>query len=302
MKRTFGIALAALLLTGALLTGCSAVVNVGPTSDCAQFTDSREASVPIGGAKRVRIDQTIGDLKVTGRAGATELKATGKACATTQALVDRIQLKAEVEGDEVRLTADLPKVTVGNSPLINLTVEVPDSLPLVVEREVGSNEFRDVAALDLHKGVGTTLADGVTGDVTIDTGTGSTTVRNVKGNAEVRAGVGDMTMESVDGDVSVPKKGTGTAKIRTVGKNVNLADMGVGDLEIRQITGDVKLGDKGTGSVSIVDVSGKVFAQSIGVGTLEVRDVKGDLTIRSKGTGSTTYTNIGGAMDVPKNR
>lgn len=303
MKRSYALALSALLLTGALMTGCGTVFtrNDAPNNAC-PFSGDRQASIAIGGVRRIRIDHSIGDLKVIGQPGATELKATGKACATSQALLDRIQLKAEVQGDEVRLTADLPQVRMGNSPLIDITVALPNSLPLVVAREVGDSELRTVASLDLHKGVGTTAVDGVTGDVTIDADTGATIVRNVKGNARVRAIVGDMTIQSVDGDVTVPEMGTGTIRIWSVNKNVSLAEVGVGALEIRNVKGDLKIGKTETVGVSVINVGGAVLAESFGVGDLEIRDVKGDLTIRSKGTGDATYTNIGGKLDVPKPR
>jgi hypothetical protein len=300
-KRFFGLALAALLLVS-LMAGCTVSGVVVSTGDPCAFIGNREAAIAIGTAKRIRIDHTIGSLIVTGQAGAAELKATGTACATRQDLLDGIKLTALVQGDEVRLTAELPRVYNGSSPKIDLNVELPDNLPLVVERETGTNEFRHVASLDLHKGVGTSVVDGVTGDVTLESGTGTTAIRNIQGSVRVRTGVGELTVENVDGDLTVPSKGTGTFTIREIGRNLSLPDLGVGTLSVRQVKGDLTIGDKGTGSVSIAGVGRNVLIQSLGVGSCDVRDVKGNLTVRQKGTGSLTYSNITGTVDVPRGK
>src|SRR6185369_11080786 len=73
--------------------------------ECA-YTAPRSAALPLAGATHIVVVGKAGSLKVSGRAGATEVRATGTACSSSKDELSEMQLRATRNGGEIRIEAE----------------------------------------------------------------------------------------------------------------------------------------------------------------------------------------------------
>ena len=99
--------------------------------DCSE-TDDRQAAIDTSGATEIRVIAQAGSLTITGHRDRDEVRASGTACATSRARLDDVELLTRRDGDVVVIE------TVTARGRLDLNLEVPDTLPLVVEDSSGS--------------------------------------------------------------------------------------------------------------------------------------------------------------------
>ena len=217
-------------------SGC--VVSVGGWS-CDE-TVSRAADVSVGDATRIRVRARAGSLRIDGRSGLTDVRATGTACAPTQEDLERVTLTAERVGTDIVVEVH----TDDTNGRLDLTLEVPDTVPLEVEDSSGSLRIYDVAAVDLRDGSGGIDIDGVAGDVRVTDGSGG------------------IDIVAVRGSVTIEDDGSGGIDIADVGGDVIIEEDGSGGIDVADVQGDFIVKRDGSGSVRHSGVAGRVDTPS----------------------------------------
>ncbi len=241
-----------------VITVCAALSSacVGLNGfDCSE-TDDRQATIDTSRATEIRVVAQAGSLTTTGHQDRDEVRAPGTARAPRRARLDDVELLTRRDGDAVVIE------TVTARGRLDLSLEVPSTLPLVVEDTSGSVRISDVEALSL------------------DDGSGSITIEEVAGNVWVTDGSGSLDIEEVGGTVTVEEDGSGSIEVETV-------------------DGDVVIKEDGSGSIRIADVAGDVLIEEDGSGSIRVEEVRGNFAVLRDGSGRIRSDDIGGDVSVP---
>ena len=127
---------------------------------------------------------------------------------------------------------------------LDLTLEVPDTVPLEVEDSSGSLRIYNVAAVDLRDGSGGIDIDGVAGDVRVTDGSGG------------------IDIVAVRGSVTIEDDGSGGIDIADVGGDVIIEEDGSGGIDVADGQGDFIVKRDGSGSVRHSGVAGRVDTPS----------------------------------------
>jgi hypothetical protein len=207
-------------------------------SECSHRSP-REATVQINGARRIRVIARAGDLKIQGHAGASTVAVHGTACASRESGLDEIKLIAERRGDEIYVEAAMTDEWFGGARGLDLTLDVPSSLPLDVEDGSGSAEIRDVAALKIEDGSGELRIENVAGEVTVSDGSGEIVIDHA-------------------GSVIIAEDGSGGVRISNVTGSVVVRDDGSGSIDVSDVGGDFAVEHDGSGGITHDGVRGTV--------------------------------------------
>ncbi|HJU70021.1 MAG TPA: DUF4097 family beta strand repeat-containing protein [Gemmatimonadaceae bacterium] len=242
------------------------IIDEARPSRVREYDEPRSARVNARGATRIVIVGRAGWLRVEGKDGTTEVVAEGTARAPRADLLREITLTGTREGDVVRVVVDMPKLehrdwdsSWDNGPALDLTVTVPDNIPVEIEDSSGDLRVRGTAALD------------------IDDNSGGVEIRDVGGALRVRDGSGELEIQNVRGDVTI--------------------DDGSGEIDVRDVTGSVTLRD-GSGSITARTVGGSVHVERDGSGGIRVDDVGGDLTVERSRKRGVSYSGVRGRIRV----
>jgi|GEM_PF-6256844 len=334
-------AIAAALLVPALLAGCSIHIDTSGISEatCAHANTYSE-SLPADGISIVRVNAWAGDLNVRAVEGATEVTVEAKACASDPKILESLDVKTRVNGDEVRVDVIHPNGITFGSGWVDLTIDLPPSLAAEISDTSGSTLIDGLAAVEISAGSGDLKVIRTTGTTEIrekssgaislerlkgdlilgDLGSGDLTVRDIQGHVELdgkssgsarieglaqgldlgHLGSGDLTVKGVGGDLSLTSKSSGTVVLTDISGKLEIGEVGSGDLRVKQVGGGLTLRSKSSGSVSVEEVGSHVLMESIGSGDLTVDGVKGDLVVRSKSSGSIRTNGVTGKVDVPR--
>lgn len=236
-------------------------VAVGmPALGCAweecQVRERRQAVADAAGASVVHVEAKAGSLRIIGEEGLGEVRAQGEACAPNRRALEKVQLRAERAGEEVRVVVDVPEGW-GAGGALDLELRVPARLAIAVKDGSGGIEVDGVASLQVVDGSGEIEVSDVGGDVEIHDGSGDIDVVDVEGSVEVEDGSGGIELEDVRGGVLV-RDGSGSMEIRGVGRNVVIERDGGGGVEVEDVGGDLVVERKGGGHVSHERVQGQV--------------------------------------------
>ncbi len=247
-----------------------AAVMASPLHAACIGQEQREAAVSAAGIQSVRVIGRAGTLLVQGKRGLGQIRASGTACASSRQLAGEIRIGVSRSGNELTVEAVIPEGESGGSiwpfgigryAKLDLVVELPDNLPVVVIDGSGEAWIRDVASADVRDGSGALEITNVRGDLKVVDGSGSMVVRHVTGNVDIRDGSGSI--------------------------------------EVSDIGGTVRLND-GSGSMTIRNVRGSVIVESDGSGSIDVVNVGGDFIVERKGSGGITHDRVRGQVRIPR--
>ena len=228
----------------------------------------RNATVPVSGARVVRIDAAAGLLRVEGRDGLNEVRVRGTARVEGRGRLSDIKLIAERRGDEIFIKADIPEHESDgwrdSYMALDLVIEVPRTMRLDVDDGSGAAEFLN------------------TGGLTLDDGSGTILVRGMRGNLEIDDGSGEIEIDGVNGSVRI--------------------NDGSGEIEARNVTGDFIVADDGSGSIRVSDVGGTMRVDSDGSGNIDVDRIGGDFVVDSDGGGGIRYETVKGRVSIPERK
>lgn len=258
-----------------VMTASCLACQVVIADDC-DLTAPRAATIEAEGATRVVIDAGAGSLEVRGVAGSTELRARGTACASRESVLEAIELAADRRGDTLRLETRFPRNLRGAARL-DLEVEVPAGLEVLIDDGSGSIVVRGVETLSVKDG------------------SGPIEVSDVRGGVRIDDGSGDITLLGIGGDVAIDD-GSGPIDLRGIGGSVRIDD-GSGGIDVRDVDGDVRVED-GSGSIRIAGVGGSVIVEEDGSGDIRVEDVRGDFIVEDDGSGDVDFARVDGRVTV----
>ncbi len=213
----------------------------------ADYTETRELSADTAGVSLIEIDAAAGSLTVTGSSTVSAVVVEAKIVIdgmskekATDFIASKTRLELTRVGDTVRLVSDIGDGgwSWRTQGYIDLEVQVPDGIDLVIDDSSGSLRVQDVMS-----------------HVAIDDGSGSVDVFNV-GSLYVDDGSGSIDVRRVAGDVEVDD-GSGGLDIVDVGGSVTIDD-GSGSINVRSVAADLIVLNDGSGGVDYSDIGGRV--------------------------------------------
>lgn len=205
---------AGVLVASFALSAC--VVRV----DSEQFVAREEKRFTVKGAPRVELDTYDGSIEIRSWDRDEVLVEIEKRAATKE-LAEAIQVKADQDGNRIRVQALEPGSTdkvfgmmVNTARYARLVATVPGKCTLVARTGDGSISIERVAGeVELHTGDGSVRAYRIDGGLLVDTGDGSVKLEDVNGSIDVRTGDGSVTVEGQLAGVRV-RTGDGSVTVR----------------------------------------------------------------------------------------
>lgn len=216
------------------------------------YIEVRDLALDTGGIDSLEIDTGAGPLVVTGVPGADRITVTATITVpgrsedeAREILEDGLQLRLEQDGSGALLEShfDDGRWIRGNSPEIELEVNLPQRLAVMIEDGSGRIDVRNVggaiqiddgsgslhlagagSTVDVDDGSGSIEIDGAGGDVRIVDGSGSIDIRQVAGSVYIDDGSGSITVDGVTMDLVVDESGSGGIDYKNVLGQVILDD------------------------------------------------------------------------------
>ena len=238
-------------------------------ADSCRYEAERDATLAAENATRARIIAGAGKLEVRGHPGLDEIRIRGRACASDQETLDQIQLETGRSADEVRIEAKLPSggrqfyVILFNrkrsfgTVLLDLEIDVPDSMTLDIADGAGHVAIRDTGPLELADGSGDIRIEDVAGNASVRDGSGRVDIRRVRGDVSLTDGSSDLSITEVAGSVRI-RDGSGGIRVARVARDVTVTLDGSGSISVRKVEGDFSVERDGSGNIHYDDILGQV--------------------------------------------
>jgi hypothetical protein len=226
-----------------------------------KYSADRRAELDAAGAERLEIVARAGDLKVEPGPGSV-VRVSGRACASSEEFLEQTQIRTQREGSVLRVFVQVPDEMKGIGifyAALDLTVRVPDSLPVSITDTSGDIDVEKVRVTAITDSSGDMLLRGTQGDVELNDSSGDLRVENAEGAVAITDSSGDIRID-----------GAGSVRIRTDSS---------GDITIRTIAGDVLIERDSSGDISVSGVGGHMELVADSSGTVSVTDVKGSVTL-----------------------
>lgn len=207
-----------------------------------------------------------GELEINGVAGSGQAVIRGKACASSEALLEKSTIAIN-QANEAEITVDLPQDTGSwfswgdRYAYIDLAVEVPADMALIVTDSAGHMRLGKVGAVEIRDS---------SGDIEIESAGGAVRIEDSSG---------DIDLEDIEGDVTLRDSS--------------------GGIYGESIKGSVVIERDSSGNISFNDVTGDVIVERDSSGNIKVSNVGGDFRVLKDGSGSITSDNVKGAVETP---
>jgi DUF4097 and DUF4098 domain-containing protein YvlB len=185
------------------------------------FTDQQVVSNDIRRGMKVTINNSYGDVKVTG--GGSALRATlvkgvrGWSQDDARKVADRIRLLVNQSGDELTITTNRDQVE--GQFQTDLQVDLPSYASVSITDSYGS-----IAATGIQEGL------------TAKASYGQAELNGIKGDVNLALNYYDITASNLDGDLTVT--GARNARISNIAGSLNLSGSN-GAVDLREISGEV---------------------------------------------------------------
>lgn len=257
------------------LLGVSLVAGFSSLSVLAfDIEETRTLTLKAAELESFEIDVSAGSLTVIGKENSNEIHVS----AELRVNQGEFELVLEQSGDSATLRTEVGDGGwLGESPYINLVVEVPRRM-----------------ALDITDGSGFIKLHSINNAVNIKDGSGSIEVGDIKGNLKIKDGSGSLDVNKVDGSVKVDD-GSGSIEVRNVTGPVEIED-GSGGIVVTNLKSTLDIED-GSGSMSVSNISGHVTIDD-GSGSIDLNHLENGVTILEEGSGGLSMNDVKG--DVVK--
>jgi DUF4097 and DUF4098 domain-containing protein YvlB len=263
-----------LIVSGALLS----LPLASTASDC-PYSEPRQATLDATGATTLRVEAKAGSLKIRGSSGLSEVRVDGKACARDKDVLEEIELRTNRSGDILHIVVEIPDIEwTRHSPYLDLEIEVPENLLLIVEDGSGSVTIEGVRGLELEDGSGDILVRQIAEGVEIEDGSGELQISEIGGTVRIDDGSGSLEIQHVAGKVTI-EDGSGEITVRDTEAGLEIIEDGSGSIELEHIGGDVLIREDGSGSIWAEYVDGDFTVQRDGSGGVHVNHVEGHVQI-----------------------
>ena len=222
----------------------------------------RSSIVSAVGATVLKLDAGTGYLRVRGNKGTDKISIAGFGHADAEETLAGVTVTANRIGDTISVVCNIPtkRAESRQTPSLDLDLEIPSNLSLVVTDSTGESVFRHTGPIRIVHGGGSLNIDDVAGDLDVTDGSGDMIISNVSGNVHIIDGAGGIFLSHVHGSVSIPRAGDG-------------------EVQLVDISGDVTVGAKHSGEVAVRGVGGNFSITANGNGSVEYRNVSGHVAI-----------------------
>jgi len=260
---TFSIRFWAIALTALLIYQFSTEVS----ADNCKYEKNIDKTLDVSKSETLAISAAAGDLYVTGVAGAGQVVIHGRVCASKESWLDQSDI-ITTAGKDTKIEVDLPDsgdgwLSMGNSYVwMDLKVEVPEDLALVVKDSSGDIFLKNTGAMEITDS---------SGDIDI---------ANARGPVSIRDSSGDIEVEGLEGDLVIESDSSG-------------------DIEATDINGSVLVVSDSSGDIEVSGVSENVVVERDSSGDISAEDVGGDFRVLRDGSGSIHSSGVQGEVDIP---
>ena len=215
------------------------------------YTEDRNLELDSEGITRLDIDAGAGSLVVMGADGEDRISVTATinvpdedADGAMKKIEKHLELSLDKVSDEAHLVARFENSIWGwgDSPSVDLAVQVPHGIALFVD-----------------DGSGSIKVTGLDSDISIDDGSGSIRVDQVR-SIVIDDGSGSITVVGVAGDVEI-EDGSGSIRVEQIGGGVTIDD-GSGGIDVEDVELDLVFVDDGSGGLDVSNVRGEVINDS----------------------------------------
>ncbi len=251
-----------------LLSLCLISLSTMPAiaGDWCSHSRSLSADMDLRGVDRIEVLAVSGDLDISGTDGLDRVRAEGRACVDSKHRdrLDEIEIVEEREGSLLRIIAHVPFRNNGEDWRIgglDLTLTVPDTLPMTVSDSSGDLAIGNVASLELTDSSG------------------------------------DIDLYDIPGDVAIARDSSGDIDMRDVG-NVQIDIDSSGDIDVRRAV-SLFIGTDTSGSIEARDIQGDVTVGTDTSGDVRVADVGGNFTVSQDTSGDIRHRRVAGTVSTP---
>jgi hypothetical protein len=227
----------------------------------------REAVEPAADLTTVEVFARAGELRIRGSAHATEVRARGDACASREDMLAVMDITMRQLPDRLQVLVEMPDISGDTNrawrdelALMDLAVDLPDTVKLIVHDSSGGIEISNVAGLELTDSSGDIEVDQVSGPVLIP--------MDSSGDIELK-GVGAVTIQTDSaGEIYIDSA-----------DSVTIATDTSGDIRLYRIQGDVIIGTDSSGAIIVEDVGGRFIVENDASGDIRYREVAGAVSL-----------------------
>ncbi len=250
----------ALLLTGLLIYQFSTEAS----ADWCKFEKEIDMTLDLSKSDVLAISAAAGDLDIIGVSGSDNAVIHGKICTSKESWLEESGLST-TSGQRAQIDVNLPNTDggwslFGNSyAWLDLQIEVPQELALVVKDSSGDMFLKNIATLQLQDS---------SGDIEIEDARASISIRDSSGDIDIDKAGGDLTIEAdssgdiyasdIDGTVLVKQDSSGDIRISHVKNNVIVERDSSGDISASDVGGNFHVLKDGSGGITSKDIAGKV--------------------------------------------
>ncbi|GGI89534.1 hypothetical protein [Shewanella gelidii] len=227
--------LAAVALTSLFMGGC--IINVNATDSGPLEHEQRTLTLTAAEASQLIATTEAGSLQIEGRDHIDQVIVTADIHYYD---LDDVQLTLKQSADTIKLNAGFDSsFSMGNSPYINLTVQVPSHLKLNIDDGSGSIQVVGMNSdITIEDGSGSIEVQGGK-TIAIDDGSGSIRVRQVSGDVNIQDGSGSLSVHNAQGLVTIDD-GSGSIDVEHAG-GLHIIESGSGSLSFDHISGAVSI-------------------------------------------------------------
>jgi len=257
------------LLPVLLISGVCLISGNLYSSDC-EFEKRIDQELDLSGSEQLSVLAVAGDLEIVGVKSTDKAGIRGRVCVSEEEWLEESGVETS-KGRQAEIRVVLPDSDGGWSwtgqeyAYLDLKVEVPNGLDLVVKDSSGDVEIEGAGAVEIKDS---------SGDMEIKDSEGPVSIRDSSGHIEVADIEGDVTVES---DSS-------------------------GDIEGRDIDGSVLVRHDSSGDIRFSDVSGNVIVEHDSSGDITAKRVQGDFEVLRDGSGDVNAIGVSGEVRVPDDR
>ena len=274
-----------------------------PSGDRAGRIQNYTANMTVTSSRPVIIENTLGDVKITGWDEETvsavlEVQVAANSGEKEKEFISRTSLKVEDKSDGYHIYALLPRIVDVKTELQQSTLEVnvPMHNRLVCSSSYGTIEISELQqdASVVAENCKVTIED-VSGAVNVSNSKGEIQVTGVQGAVKLRASFAPMTISDCDGNIDIDNT-NGTVSLSDTRGRITI--VGSNHVTINDHTGDISV-DNRNGPVTIEDVEGNITANNA-YQSLSVRSVDGTVKVENS-YGSISLTDISDIITADNN-
>ncbi|NND43809.1 MAG: hypothetical protein HKN58_00695 [Xanthomonadales bacterium] len=236
--------------------------------DC-KYETTVSARVDVNDSESLDVIARAGTLKIQGIESGDSALVSGRVCVSDPDWLDQASLLTD-DGRRARIEVQLPDTDGGWSlwggnryARMDLELEVPRSLHLVIRDSSGSMDLVGIGSAD------------------ITDSSGSIEVEDADGPLVVQDSSGSISFDRIRGDVTIESDSSGS-------------------IRGQHIEGSVLVVRDSSGSIRFSDVAGDFTVERDSSGGIVARDIGGDFTVLKDGSGDIQSDNVRGEVRLPE--